>query len=65
MHKNPVTWWEFASKAAEKSVQFLKKAFDWEMVFDPALKYYQNLGRLCIFRDPTGQHYGMIKRLWE
>lgn len=122
MHENQVTWWEFASSDAEKSVEFLKKAFDWELVFDPAMKYYQktvdgsqnsfcgggiyqvdegtspslivyfrvkdvdekaksvveaggaiiegpldvpNLGRLCIFSDPTGQHYGMIKRLWE
>jgi len=24
-----------------------------------------NLGRLCIFQDPTGQHFGMIKRIWE
>ena len=122
MEKNPVTWWEFASADAEKTVGFLKKAFDWEMEFDPSVKYHQrtvgntqngfwgggiyqveegkkssmivylrvsdvdekvksvieaggaivegpfdvpNLGRLCIFQDPTGQHLGMIKRIWE
>ncbi len=122
MHKNPVTWWELASADAEKSVTFLEKAFDWEMEYQPAIKYHQRtventqngfcgggvyqvdegispsmivyfkvddvdekvkavveaggtiiegpldipkLGRLCIFADPTGQPFGMIKRLWE
>ncbi len=122
MHKNPVTWWELASKDAEKSVEFLEKAFEWKMDFNASIKYHQKtvantengfcgggiyqvekenipsmivylkvndvdekaksiveaggtiiegpfdvpyLGRLCIFQDPTGQPFGMIKRVWE
>jgi predicted enzyme related to lactoylglutathione lyase len=122
MHKNPVTWWEMASADAGKTVEFLKRAFEWEMDFEPSLNYHQrtvedtrsgfcgggiyqveegkrpsviiyfrvddvdksaksvveaggaliegpfdvpNLGRLCIFEDPTGQRFGMIRRLWE
>lgn len=38
MHKNPVAWWELASTDAEKTVEFLKKAFEWEMEFDASFQ---------------------------
>lgn len=34
MDSNPITWWEIASHDAEKTVDFLKKVFNWKMVYD-------------------------------
>ena len=40
MSANPVCWWELASHDAEKSVTFLQKVFDWNLVFDEKLGFY-------------------------
>ncbi len=40
MSANPVCWWELASCDAGKSVAFLKKVFDWNLVFDEKLGFY-------------------------
>lgn len=34
MPKNPVIYWELASHDAAKTVQFLKKVFDWDFEYD-------------------------------
>jgi len=34
MDSNPIAWWEIASHDAEKTVAFLKKVFNWQMVYD-------------------------------
>lgn len=34
MSTNPVVYWELASSNAEKSVEFFKKAFDWNFDYD-------------------------------
>ena len=34
MKENPIVWWELASHDAEKSADFLKKAFDLEIEYD-------------------------------
>lgn len=40
MSANPVCWWELASHDADKTVAFLKKVFDWNLVFDEKLGFY-------------------------
>ena len=40
MQKNPVVWWELASHDADKTVEFLRKVFDWEVIFDERLGFY-------------------------
>ena len=34
MQKNPVCWWELASHDSEETVEFLRKAFEWEINYD-------------------------------
>jgi hypothetical protein len=34
MHPHPVVYWEIASHDAEKTVAFLRQAFDWEFEYD-------------------------------
>jgi predicted enzyme related to lactoylglutathione lyase len=41
MQKNPVRWWEIASKDADKVADFLKKAFEWEMHYDEKSGIYE------------------------
>ncbi len=41
MQRNPVCYWELASNDAEKSINFLKEAFDWEIEFDERLGIYE------------------------
>ena len=40
MSANPVVWWELASSDADKTVAFLQKVFDWNLVFDEKLGFY-------------------------
>ena len=40
MQKNPVVFWELASHDAEKSVEFLKKVFEWELTYDEETGIY-------------------------
>lgn len=40
MQKNPVCYWEIASHDAEKSIDFLKKVFEWEVEFDERIGLY-------------------------
>ncbi len=40
MSTNPVCWWELASNDADKTVSFLRKVFDWNLVFDEKLGFY-------------------------
>jgi len=41
MQKNPVFFWELASHNAEKTVEFLKNVFDWEVELDERLGIYE------------------------
>jgi len=41
MQKNPVFFWELASHDAEKTIEFLKKVFDWEVELDEQLGIYE------------------------
>jgi predicted enzyme related to lactoylglutathione lyase len=34
MSNNPVIYWELASHDAPKTVEFLKKVFDWDFAYD-------------------------------
>lgn len=34
MHPHPVVYWEIASHDAEKTVEFLNRAFDWQFEYD-------------------------------
>lgn len=40
MQKNPVVYWELASHDAEKSIEFLKNVFDWEVEYDHQIGMY-------------------------
>jgi len=40
MQKNPVVFWELASHDMEKSVQFFRDVFDWEIEFSERLGFY-------------------------
>jgi uncharacterized protein len=40
MSTNPVCWWELASNDADKTVSFLRKVFDWNLIFDEKLGFY-------------------------
>lgn len=40
MKANPIVWWELASHDAEKTADFLKKAFDWEIEYDETIKCF-------------------------
>ena len=41
MQKNSIVWWELASHDADKSVEFFRKVFEWEMPFDEKLGFYE------------------------
>jgi predicted enzyme related to lactoylglutathione lyase len=41
MQKNPVRWWEIASRDADKVAEFLKKVFEWEMEYDDNSGIYE------------------------
>lgn len=34
MKANPIVWWGLASHDAEKTADFLKKVFGWEIEYD-------------------------------
>jgi len=38
--KNPVVFWELASNDADRSVEFFRKVFDWDIKFDDRLGFY-------------------------
>ena len=38
---NPVAFWELASNDADKSAEFLKAVFDWDVRFSEKLGFYQ------------------------
>jgi predicted enzyme related to lactoylglutathione lyase len=40
MIKNPVIFWELASNDAEKSVNFFKSVFDWDVEYDEGTGIY-------------------------
>lgn len=40
-NKNPICWWELATHDADKSVEFLQKAFDWNLVYDEQQNLYE------------------------
>ena len=38
--KNPIAFWELATHDQEKSVQFFREVFEWEVEFDERLGFY-------------------------
>ena len=38
--ENPIVFWELASNDQEKSVEFFRKVFDWNIEFDERLGFY-------------------------
>ena len=40
MKANPIVWWELASHDAEKTSDFLKKVFGWEIEYDETTKCF-------------------------
>jgi len=40
MKANPIVWWELASYDAEKTTDFLKKVFNWEIEYDDTIKCF-------------------------
>jgi predicted enzyme related to lactoylglutathione lyase len=40
MQKNPVVFWELASHDMQKSVDFFREVFDWQIEFDDRLGFY-------------------------
>ena len=40
MQSNQIVWWEVATHNAEKSVEFFKKVFDWQIEYDEKLGFY-------------------------
>jgi len=41
MPKNPVVFWELASHDMERSVEFFRKVFQWEITFNEKIGFYQ------------------------
>jgi len=41
VQKNPVCYWELASNDAEKSINFLKEVFDWDVELDEKIGIYE------------------------
>ncbi|MBN2537264.1 VOC family protein [candidate division WOR-3 bacterium] len=41
MGNNPVVCWELASHDQERSAEFFRKVFGWEVVFDEQLGFYR------------------------
>ncbi len=42
MQKNPIVFWELASHDADRSVQFFRDVFEWEIEIDERLGFYVN-----------------------
>ena len=40
MKVNPIVWWELASHDAEKTADFIKKVFGWEIEYDETIKCF-------------------------
>lgn len=40
MQKNPVVFWELASHDMEKTVEFFREVFEWEIEFSERLGFY-------------------------
>ena len=40
MPSHPVVFWELATQNQEKSVEFFRKVFDWEIELDERLGFY-------------------------
>jgi predicted enzyme related to lactoylglutathione lyase len=40
MSSNPIVFWELASSDGEKSVNFFKKVFNWQLEYDENLKFH-------------------------
>jgi predicted enzyme related to lactoylglutathione lyase len=38
--KNPIVFWELASNDQEKSVEFFRNVFDWDIEFSDRLEFY-------------------------
>ncbi len=43
MKNNPVVFWELASHDMEKSTQFFRKVFNWQIDFNEKLGFYSVL----------------------
>jgi hypothetical protein len=41
MSANPIVWWELASHDAEKSVQFFREVFGWQLDFDEKAGFFK------------------------
>ncbi|MFZ1946730.1 MAG: VOC family protein [bacterium] len=41
MAKNPVIFWELASHDMEKSAEFFRKVFEWDVQYNEKIKFYQ------------------------
>ena len=41
MAKNPVCWWEIASRNAGKTADFLSKIFEWEWEYEEGPDFYK------------------------
>lgn len=41
MTSNPIVWWELATHDAEKTVQFFREVFEWEIHYDEYVKFYK------------------------
>jgi predicted enzyme related to lactoylglutathione lyase len=39
--KNPVIFWELASHDMEKSAEFFRKVFEWDVQYNEEIKFYQ------------------------
>jgi predicted enzyme related to lactoylglutathione lyase len=40
MQKNPVVFWELATHDMEKTVEFFREVFEWEITFNDRLGFY-------------------------
>ena len=38
--KNPIVWWELATQDEEKSVQFFRDVFEWDLQFNERAGFY-------------------------
>jgi uncharacterized protein len=41
MSANPIVWWELASHDSEKSVQFFRDVFGWDLQFDEKAGFHK------------------------
>jgi predicted enzyme related to lactoylglutathione lyase len=56
MPKNPVVFWELASNDMEKSAEFFRKVFDWDVTFNEQIGFYQ----VPAFEESDGASGGYI-----